>query len=189
MTSTTVNASRSFTGINFLIGIVGIAALIAAANYKVPIAPVPLSLQTFIVLGLAITLPWRIAASVVASYVMLAFVIGQPVAAGEVPVTGGYLLGFIAMAALMSWVHPILKRIPSPSNRMFAYTCLAITAHVIVYAFGLARLHFAMASLNEGWTLEQTFTAGALPFLTGDLMKCVLFGALAASVTAFKRRR
>lgn len=175
-----------FTVHELCIGLAGIAALSLAANFKVPLAPVPLSLQTLAVGLLAFGLmERRQAASVIVTYVALAFIIGRPVAAGQVTFTGGYLLGYIAMAAFIGWAWP-LARTGNWTLNVFTAFALAVMGHALVYLPGILWLHTALSLTNESQTFSQSLTAGAMPFLAGDLIKSAI---LALAATAWAHRR
>lgn len=143
-------------------------ALAAQVAIPLPFTPVPVTGQTFAILVVAATLGSRLGAASVALYVIEGLV-GLPVFAGGASglarltgPTGGYLVGFVAAAALVGALsdHGWCRRL---GTRAFAM----ILGEIVLYAFGLAWL--ARFPLQVG-VLE----AGLLPFLVGDVYKTAL---------------
>ena len=87
-----------------LIAILGTALLTISAKTKIPFYPVPMTMQTFVVLFLGMALGYKIAVATVALY-LFEGLIGIPVFAtggGLVYFTGpttGYLIGFVFASA------------------------------------------------------------------------------------------
>ena len=89
---------------NLFIALVGTILLTISAKIKIPFYPVPMTMQTMIVLLIGITFGWRLGLATIALY-LLEGIIGLPVFAGTpekgigiVYFTGptmGYLLGFL----------------------------------------------------------------------------------------------
>jgi len=133
----------------------------------VPGSPVPITLQTFVVLAGAGLLGARLSVRAQLGYLVLGG-IGLPwFAAGAwgAPVffgaTGGYLVGFV----LASWaVGRVLSAAARPGTvRVFAALALG---EVLILACGVTWL---AAALKLSWA--QACVLGALPFLPGDLAK------------------
>ena len=90
--------------------LVGVVLLTTSAKIKVPFYPVPMTMQTFIVLVIGVAYGWRLAAVTLLLY-LAAGAFGLPVFADTpekgvgVPYmlgpTGGYLVGFLAAATLV----------------------------------------------------------------------------------------
>jgi biotin transport system substrate-specific component len=146
----------------------------------VPGSPVPITLQTFVVLAGAGLLGGRLSTSSQLAYLVLGG-IGLPwFAAGAwgAPVffgaTGGYLVGFV----LASWaVGRMLSASRPGTGRVLAALALG---EVLILACGVTWL---AAALKVSWL--QACALGALPFLPGDLAK---LGAAAALVRAGRAR-
>ncbi len=147
------------------------AALVAlAAQLTVPMYPVPITGQTLAVLLVGASLGAARGAISLALYAVLG-IVGLPVfsdgshgfnvVAGP---TGGYIIGFIAAAALTGWLaqrqwdHKILKALAAFG-----------AGTVVTFAFGLPWLSFAL-----GLNLEQTLQAGLYPFIIGGVIKAAL---------------
>jgi biotin transport system substrate-specific component len=151
-------------------------ALTAVGAYIIiPIPPVPITLQTLF-LGLAATLlGGRLGALSQVVYILLG-VIGLPVFAGGKAglgvlfgPTGGYLIGFVAAAALIGKLTALKKR---PG---FAWLCLSLVAGTaVLYTLGVLQL-----SLVARLAPATALAVGVLPFLPGDVLKILLTALIA----------
>lgn len=147
-----------------LAGGAALTALLAQVSVPLPFTPVPVTLQTLSVLVVGATLgSWRGGLSQ-ALYVLLG-ALGAPVFAGGqggrlvlLGPAGGYLLGFVAAAALTGW---LAERGWDRDHRAI----LAMLAgEVVIYAAGLAWL-----AQFVGWS--RVVALGLAPFVVGDLAK------------------
>lgn len=151
----------------------GVAFLALLAQLRVQIGPVPITGQTLGVLLLGAAYGARLGAATTGAYLLLGAV-GLPLFTGGqaglgyvMGPTGGYLVGFVAAAALLG---TLAERGWDRSVRMTALAMLL--ASLVVYACGLAWLHVALngaGALGEGWA--RTLQVGLLPFLAGDAVK------------------
>src|SRR3954468_1638708 len=90
-----------------LVVLAGSALLAAAAWVRVPMWPVPMTMQTFAVLLIGATCGPRLGAAAVAAYLAEA-ALGLPVLPGAKPLvlggpTFGYLIGFLLAAMMVGW--------------------------------------------------------------------------------------
>ena len=155
-----------------------IAALLVAvaAQFVVPLTPVPMTLQPLAVLVVGGLLGAAGGVSALVLYIALG-VLGLPVfAAGGsgalhlVGPTGGYLLAFPGAAG-------ITGALMAPAPRSILRVLLACAlGMVIIHAGGLAQLIFL------GGDPAAAFRVGFLPFLTGDLLKVGLAAAVILGV-------
>lgn len=145
----------------------GVIALIAGSEIRIPLpwTPVPITLQTFVVVFLPLAMPARRALAAIALYVVLGG-IGAPIfsgwTSGLLRATTGYLIGFFLAAAVLSvWREKLLAR--------RAWQGIAIAYLIndcIICASGVVWLHF--------WTgapLTQLLMAGWIPFIPGGIVK------------------
>ncbi|WP_127107923.1 biotin transporter BioY [Pararhodobacter zhoushanensis] len=164
-----------------LIVVSGTVLLALSARVQVPMWPVPMSMQSLAVLMLAMTLGARLSVATVAAYVVQGAV-GMPVFASGaglaylVGPTGGYIIGFVALAAVTGWL----------SDRGWTRSFLpaltaALVGSAVLYACGATWL---AASIG----FDRAVELGVLPFLPGDLVKAAL-SALAVSAAWAARRR
>lgn len=179
------------------------AALVAvAAQAAIPFWPVPLTLQTFAVLLVgtalgpvrgALSLGLYLGVGIAGAPVFAEGASGNPFAL----TTGGFLVGFIAAAALTGWLATRRwdRRIPG-----MLLTFLA--GNAVIYVFGLPWLYASLAAMGPAvWqdalgydsVLAATVGAGLMPFLLGDLLKAAAAAALVPAawrgVAAVDRRR
>jgi biotin transport system substrate-specific component len=167
-----------------LLALLGSALLTLSAKVQVPFYPVPMTMQTLVVLLIGMAFGARLGAATLALY-LAEGAVGLPVFAGTpekgiglaymLGPTGGYLVGFVLAAAIAGW---IVER-----RRDAAGIALAVVSgSIAVYVPGVLWL----ASLvGFGNALEH----GLLPFLAGDLLKAGLAFALASCGAAVVRRR
>ncbi|MCX7600280.1 MAG: biotin transporter BioY [Armatimonadetes bacterium] len=139
---------------------VALAMTVAAKlRFHLPWSPVPVTLQTLVVFVAGATLGLGAGAGGVALYAAAASA-GLPVLAGPTILgpTGGYVLGFVAAAALIS----------TQAGRNHPWRVLAamVAAEALVLGCGVAWLA-AWMSVPAGAALKL----GVLPFLIGDGLK------------------
>lgn len=153
--------------------VVGFAALTAlAAQWRIPLpfTPVPVTGQTFAVLLAGAALGVRAGAASQLLYLAMGAV-GMPVFSGATSgwevvtgATGGYLIGFVAAAAV---VGALAER---RHDRRFSTTLSAfVVGSFVIYAFGVAGL---MAT--AGMQPSEAILKGVAPFVFGDVLKAGL---------------
>ena len=157
------------------IAVGGALALTLSAKAQVPFYPVPMTLQTLVVLVLGAAFGARLAAATVALY-LLEGALGLPVFAGTpekglglaymMGPTGGFLLGFLPAAAFVGFCADRgLDRSP------WKLTLAMALGHVLIFAPGFAWL----ASLIGP---EKAYLFGVAPFYLGTLVKTLLAAGL-----------
>ena len=163
-------AERIAQGVVFALS--GSLLLVLSAKVQVPFYPVPLTLQTLVVLLLGATLGARLAAAAVALYLIQGLA-GLPVFAGAVAgpaymagPTGGFLVGFLAAAALTGFVAD--RRWDRSWIRLLASLSLG---HAVVFAFGFLWLAQLIG-------VQKAFAAGVAPFVLATIVKTLLAVAL-----------
>ncbi len=154
--------------------------LAASAHIQVPFWPVPMTLQTLAVLGIAAFAGPRLAWAALAAYV-LEGAAGLPVfagtAAGPAYLAGptvGYIAGFFLAAGLAGWGARRFAAQPVP-----LFACM-VGAAALIYVPGVAWL-----STFTGF--PKAFAVGAVPFLVADLVKAALATALVLAATGMRR--
>jgi biotin transport system substrate-specific component len=141
-----------------------------AAQVSVPLWPVPITGQTLAVLLVGSALGARRGAMSMLVYALLG-VVGLPVFADGssgagvlVGPSGGYIVGFIAAAALVGWVaerfgdHPL-------QNAVLSFTL----GTVVTFAAGMGWL-----AVSLGLDLQQTLEDGLYPFVIGGTVKALV---------------
>ncbi len=174
---------------NFLIAVAASGLITLAAKIQIPFYPVPLTLQTFMVVVLAMVLGWRLATLSLILYLAQG-AMGLPVFAGTpekglglaymVGPTGGYLLGFLLAAGVCGW----LAERGWDRHHLSTLAAMAI-GHALIFVPGLLWL-----GVFIGWD-KPVLALGLYPFLYGMILKITL-GTLAlrsAWVLTGKRKR
>lgn len=163
-----------------ILALVGSLALWASAKLQVPFYPVPITMQTFVVLVLGMAFGWRLGAATVLLY-LAEGAMGLPVFAGTpergigiaymMGPTGGYLLGFVVSAAAVGWLGS------RGWDRHIATTLAAmVLGTAIIFGFGLVWLGSLI-----GWE-RSVLALGLLPFLPGATFKIALAAVVLPAV-------
>ena len=147
-----------------------LTALSAFVRIPLPFTPVPLTLQTLVVLLLGAALGRKYGTVTQASYILLG-AIGMPIYAGAsfglmhlAGPTGGYLIGFIAAAYLIG------KLIPKTHSVSFIKIFgVMLLGSIVILLLGTIQLSIL---LHLSW--HQAFIAGFLPFIPGDIIKSII---------------
>ena len=157
--------------------ILGSLALTISAKIKIPFYPVPMTMQTFVVLFLGVSLGYKIGLASVGLY-LLEGIAGLPVfsnspekGVGLIYFTGptmGYLIGFLTASYLAS-------KINIQDNFLLVLAKLTIATSTI-YLFGLLWLGTLI-----GWD-KPIFTLGAKTFLLAEIFKVVLLALLTKKI-------
>ncbi len=164
-----------------ILALAGSALLTLSAKVQVWPGPVPVTMQTFVILVLGMTYGWRLGGATLLLY-LAEGAIGLPVFAkgGGIAYfsgpTGGYLVGFVLAAVAAGWLAE------RGWDRRPATTALAmLIGNVVIYVPGLLWL-----AMIVGWD-KPVLEWGLYPFLVGDLVKLAL--AAAALPLAWKAVR
>jgi biotin transport system substrate-specific component len=165
-------SSRTTALRNVFLAIAGSLALWLSAKLQVPFYPVPMTMQTFVVLVIGTAFGWRLGAATIALYLAEGG-LGLPVFAGTpekgiglaymAGPTGGYLLGYLPAAALCGF---LAKR--GWDRRIVTMALSMLSGTVVIYAFGLSWLGTVV-----GWD-KPILAWGLTPFILGDLLKLAL---------------
>ena len=157
--------------------ILGSLALTISAKIKIPFYPVPMTMQTFVVLFLGVSLGYKIGLASVGLY-LLEGIAGLPVfsnspekGVGLIYFTGptmGYLIGFLTASYLAS-------KISRKDNFLLVLAKLTIATSTI-YLLGLLWLGTLI-----GWD-KPIFALGAQPFLLAEVFKIVLLALLTKKI-------
>lgn len=166
-----------------------VAALIAAgALIAIPLGPVPVTLQVFVVAVAALVLTPAEALVALGLYAALGAV-GAPVFSGGgagigvlAGPTGGFVLGFVIAAPASALVRARLARSrhaePPSAGRTARADAIALVVLLgIVYAAGWA--HFGLVT---GRAAGEAFALAVAPFVLIDAAKCVAAAFVARAV-------
>jgi biotin transport system substrate-specific component len=166
--------------------LLGSLALAASAKLQVPFYPVPMTMQSLVVLLLGMAFGWRLGAATMLLYLVEGG-LGLPVFAGTpekgigiaymIGPTGGYLVGFVLAAALTGWLAE------RGWDRSLWRSAVALSlGHAALFAAGLAWL-----AVFVGW--PRAVELGLVPFIAGSLVKTALGVALVRAGWAMLDRR
>ena len=161
--------------------ILGSIALTASAKLKIPFYPVPMTMQTFVVLFLGLSFGYKIGLATVTLY-LLEGIAGLPVfsnspekGVGLIYFTGptmGYLVGFLVASFLSSLIN--IK-----DNFLIIFLKLLISVSTI-YIFGILWLGTLI-----GWD-KPIIQLGVAPFLLAEFFKITLLTLLAKKIIKFR---
>ena len=169
-----------------ILALLGSAFVAASAQVQVsllPFSPVPITGQTFAVLVVGMAFGWRLGAATLLLY-MAEGAMGIPVfaklSAGPAVIvgpTGGYIVGFVAAAAVVGYLAQ------RGWDRNVWLTALAmLVGNVAIYLPGvpwLAAFYAGpgmeyIAATGAETPFGAALAAGAAPFLVGDALKLAL---------------
>ena len=165
-----------------LIAILGSILLTISAKVKIPFYPVPMTMQTFVVLFMGVAFGWRIGVATISLY-LFEGVIGLPVFAGTpekgvglVYFTGptmGYLIGFLFATFIAGYLN-------FKTNIFFIFTKLILSVSII-YIIGILWLGNLI-----GWD-KPLLQLGVTPFLLAELFKISLLTILTKKLVKFRK--
>ena len=166
----------------FVIIFFGTMALTISAKLKIPFYPVPMTMQTFVVLFLGLAFGHKIGLATVGVY-LLEGIIGVPVFSnspekgiGLIYFTGptmGYLIGFLSAVFFVGYLN--LEK-----NIFIIFSKLVFSVSTI-YLFGVLWLGTLI-----GWD-KPILELGVMPFLLAELFKICLLTVLAKKIIKFRK--
>tara|TARA_B100000035_G_C20994008_1_gene551601 strand:+ start:501 stop:1052 length:552 start_codon:yes stop_codon:yes gene_type:complete len=167
---------------SFLVIILGSIALAISAKIKIPFYPVPMTMQTFVVLFLGLGFGYKIGILTVSLY-LLEGIIGLPVFSnspergiGIAYFTGptmGYLIGFLSACYFASHIKQKDNLI-----KVFIKLLLAVST---IYLLGVLWLGTLI-----GWD-KPILSLGVKPFLLAELFKIILLSLLFKKIIKLKK--
>ena len=165
-----------------LIIFIGSILLTISSKIKIPFYPVPMTMQTFVVLFLGMSFGYKIGLATVSLY-LIEGIIGLPVFSnspekgiGIIYFTGptmGYLIGFLFATFLAGYFN-------FKVNIFYTFLKLVVSVSVI-YILGI----FWLGSLI-GWD-KPIIQLGVMPFLLAELFKITILTILAKSIIKLKK--
>ena len=167
---------------NAIIVFLGTVLLTVSAKVKIPFYPVPMTMQTFVVIFLGMCFGYKLGFATVVLY-LFEGILGIPVfsnspekGVGMIYFTGptmGYLLGFI-IAVYVAGKFTF--------NKNYLLNFIKIVFSVLtIYVLGLIWLGILI-----GWD-KPIFELGAKPFLLAELFKIILLVIISMKVDFFKK--
>lgn len=161
----------------------GSVLLAASAKVQLPFWPVPMTMQSLVVILIGIAYGSRLGAAAVLAYLAEGLA-GLPVFASTVAgpsymagPTGGYLVGFVLGAACVGW---LAER--GWDRTIVRATVATALGHVLLFVPGVAWL-----AVLFGWPKAIAF--GVTPFIAATIVKTFLGAALIAAFWSILGRR
>jgi len=166
----------------FLITVLSSILLTISAKIKIPFYPVPMTMQTFVVLLIGISFGYKIGVASVVLY-LIEGIMGLPVFSNSpekgigiayfIGPTMGYLIGFI-FACFMAGYFKY-------SSNYFLNFFKIFLSTLIIYLLGVAWLGTLI-----GWD-KPILQLGVYPFLLAELFKMLLLTILVNKITKFRK--
>ena len=166
----------------FLIIFFGTILLTISAKIKIPFYPVPMTMQTFLVIFLGMALGYKIALATVGLY-LLEGILGFPVfsnsperGVGMVYFTGptmGYLIGFLVATFLAGFFKF--------NENLFLNFCKIILSVSSIYILGILWLGMLI-----GWD-KPILKLGVYPFLLAEVFKMGIITLLAKKIIKIRK--
>ena len=167
---------------SLLVVLVGSIILTISAKIRIPFYPVPMTMQTFVVLFLGISFGYKIALATVGLY-LLEGIIGLPVFSnspergiGLIYFTGptmGYLIGFLSACFMSSFIKS--------ENNYFSIFLKLIFSVSTIYILGILWLGALI-----GWD-KPIIKLGVIPFLLAEFFKIALLTVLSKKILKFRK--
>ena len=156
--------------------LIGTLLLTISAKIKVPFYPVPMTMQTFVVVLIGITLGWKLGLATVLTY-LFEGAIGLPVFAkggGLLYLTGptaGYLYGMTIAAGFIGY---LAERNFNESYLKSSISLMIATS--IIFIIGVGYLGAVIG-------YDKALAGGLYPFLLSELFKIAIAVAIIPSIT------
>ena len=178
-----VKSIKNFSLIkNIFLAFLATLVLAISAKIKIPFYPVPMTMQTFVVLLIGVYFGWRLGMFTVGLY-LVEGMLGLPVFAGTpekglgliyfIGPTMGYLIGFLFAAFLAGYLN--LK-----TNIFFIFLKLILSVSII-YILGILWLGHLI-----GWD-KPLLELGVMPFLLAELFKISLLTIITKKLIKFRK--
>ena len=161
---------------------IGSILLAISAKVKIPFYPVPMTMQTFVVLFLGVSFGYKIGLATIGLYLMEG-IIGLPVfsnsperGVGLVYFTGptmGYLIGFLSACFVASFVK-------KNENYFLIFLKLILSVSTI-YILGILWLGTII-----GWD-KPILSLGVYPFLLAEIFKILLLTLLSKKIIRLRK--
>ena len=166
----------------FLISLLGSILLTISAKIKIPFYPVPMTMQTFVVLFLGISFGYKVGVITIILY-LLEGIVGLPVFSNSpekgigiayfVGPTMGYLIGFIFACFIAGYFKY--------DSNYFINFLKILTSTSIIYFFGVIWLGTLI-----GWD-KPILQLGVFPFLLAELFKMLLLTILVNKIIRLRK--
>ena len=167
---------------SILIIFIGSIVLTISSKIKIPFYPVPMTMQTFVVIFLGISFGYKVGLATIGLY-LLEGIAGLPVfsnsperGVGIVYFTGptmGYLIGFFSACLIASFINS--------SDSYFQIFYKLILSVSTIYILGVVWLGYLI-----GWD-KQIMKLGVTPFLLAEFFKITLLLILSKKMLKLRK--
>ncbi|KKC32959.1 biotin transporter BioY [Devosia psychrophila] len=172
--------------------VLGTLLITICAKISVPVWPVPVTLQSFAIVALSAAFGMRIGVATVALY-LLEGALGLPVfAAGGglaylAGPTGGFLLGFLVLAAIVGFAAD--RGASAKPLTLFA-TMVGAEALLLVLGFAWLLLFSGQAGwIDQNNVVASAFAGAIQPFIIWDILKMALAALTVTGLWSFTAKR
>jgi len=150
-----------------LVAVLGTLLLTISAKIKIPFYPVPMTMQTFVVLIIAMAYGWKLSFLTLVAY-LIEGALGLPVFAKGggflylIGPTAGYLYGMVIAAAVIGYFADL-----GYGKSIIKCIMPLLLGTIINFICGIGYLSSIIG-------FEKAITAGLLPFIPSELFKIAL---------------
>jgi biotin transport system substrate-specific component len=170
---------------------IGSILLAISSKIKIPFYPVPMTMQTFVVVLIGMLYGWKLGVFTVALY-LFEGAIGLPVFAGTpekgiglIYFTGptmGYLMGFLLAVFISGYFYPKIKTSEQNEENLFGKLIISVKFFMLFVASMLSIYILGIIWLSNfvGW--EKVLVLGVYPFVLAEMFKISILTVLAKLV-------
>ena len=182
------NISSSKMVKTIFLAFIGSILLAISSKIKIPFYPVPMTMQTFVVVLIGLLYGWKLGVFTVTLY-LFEGVIGLPVFAGTpekgiglVYFTGptmGYLIGFLLAVFISGYFFPKIKNSGQNVGSLFGKLIISAKLFMLFVASMLSIYILGIIWLSNfvGW--DKVLVLGVYPFLLAEIFKISILTVLA----------
>ena len=170
---------------------IGSILLAISSKIKIPFYPVPMTMQTFVVVLIGMLYGWKLGVFTVALY-LFEGAIGLPVFAGTpekgiglIYFTGptmGYLMGFLLAVFISGYFYPKIKTSEQNVENLLGKLIISVKFFILFVASMLSIYILGIIWLSNfvGW--EKVLVLGVYPFVLAEMFKISILTVLAKLV-------
>ena len=168
----------------------GVALIALSAKVQIPFWPVPMTLQTLAIAGIAAAYGLRLGLATIIAYLVAGYM-GAPVFAGPIAgpaylvgPTAGFLAGFVILTAIVGYVAD-----KTASKNPFALFGAMLVGDVVLFTLGFIWLgYFFLTGSGNTLGAEFAWAKGVSPYILGDIVKMALAAALVPAISRIMKR-
>ena len=173
---------------NIFLVFIGSILLAISSKIKIPFYPVPMTMQTFVVVLIGMLYGWKLGVFTVALY-LFEGAIGLPVFAGTpekgiglIYFTGptmGYLMGFLLAVFISGYFYPKIKTSEQNVENLLGKLIISVKFFMLFVASMLSIYILGIIWLSNfvGW--EKVLVLGVYPFVLAEIFKISILTVLA----------